>query len=854
MDQITVGIDLGTTNSVIAVPGHFPELGQVYGPVTVLWDENNRLTQASAVCEVDGALMIGDDAKALASEGYTPVRFVKKYIGTEHLSQVGKEEWLPERVSAEVIRHMVGIAEKALKAKVTQAIVTHPAYFDALAIGKTQEAGRIAGLSVDGRMMMEPVAAAMAYTHTNTKPRLRVLVYDLGGGTFDITLVDRSGGTFRPIGFGGDRELGGYNFDKKIATHMLKQLRDKGYVLTIDPDHPEQDSRWATLMHYAERVKIKLSEAVKADVRVPGVFPDNSTPAKQVQLAFSLTRKEFLEMIEPELAKTMWQTLDVLKGANLVPADATLPLSEPLREELGKKVDNLVLVGGSCRVPAVRDRLLADFGLDPEYDEDVLDLSVAAGAAMVAMTSGSTEGGVTLAFIPDATDDKELQVRGQVQKTEERSDVEDFSVTVTGGASGESSSPTGKDGRFLVSVELNEDSENDLAITVSAPDGTEIYRKDVKVAHRADAEPPPPPPSAILPKPVSVDTDSGLVEIAAEGVLLPYKGKAPPFKTLEELREIEIFLYQEDILLSTLLLTGFDRPVPENSKVELELEIGADYAMKVTGSVPNTNIRKTQEVRLKPPPVRTIEYLKDEYAKIRSVYEDQLEITPDGEAKARIAAECERVIEEIDELLGSEFPEKLQIEMLVKKLHVLTKKLPKSGGLTPEKAELDRALAEARELLPKAEAKKPELKEDKLGVTLKALESEAARAYQQMDQLGWGRVAGKLNEIVELLKGHLSTGGGGGPRPPAPVMKMALDQMIGDVRGRLDSLSKDRAAKCKTELDEASRKLDKVDLSDDDRAFQEMVGIYQQHVKPAQDLVNAGSGPDRSKIKIGVFG
>ena len=85
-------------------------------------------------------------------------------------------------------------------------------------------------------------------------------------------------------------------------------------------------------------------------------------------------------------------------------------------------------------------------------------------------------------------------------------------------------------------------------------------------------------------------------------------------------------------------------------------------------------------------------------------------------------------------------------------------------------------------------------------------------------------------------------------------MKMALDQMIGEVRGRLDSLSKDRAAKCKTELDEASRKLDKVDLSDDDRAFQEMVGIYQQHVKPAQDLVNAGSGPDRSKIKIGVFG
>ena len=281
MDSIVVGIDLGTTNSVVAVPGQYPDHGIVFGNVTVLWDEFKRLTHASAVCKVESDLVIGDDAKELASEGYTPVRFVKKYMGTKESFKVGEEEQSPEQVSALILRHLCDLAAKSLGVKVEGAVITHPAYFDGIAISATQEAGNLANLNVAG-LLMEPVAAAMAYTEDDERAKLRVLVYDLGGGTFDVTLVDRSGPTFLPISFGGNRELGGYNFDKKIASKMLTALREKGYVLNIDAEHPERDSRWAALMHYAEEIKFKLSSenSTKGTIRIPSVFKDDSTPLK----------------------------------------------------------------------------------------------------------------------------------------------------------------------------------------------------------------------------------------------------------------------------------------------------------------------------------------------------------------------------------------------------------------------------------------------------------------------------------------------------------------------------------------------------------------------------------------------
>jgi molecular chaperone DnaK (HSP70) len=828
METKVVGIDLGTTNSVIAVPGHYPKKGVMFLTVTVIYDDVERLTQASAVCEVDGELIVGDDAKDKAAEGYTPVRFVKKYMGTGETFPVGAQEWTAEQVSAQVLRHMVGIAERALGIKVSQAVVTHPAYFDSAAIDATRKAAALAGLEVSGKLIMEPVAAAMAYTSEDPTERLRVLVYDLGGGTFDITLVDRENGVFQPVAFGGDRELGGYNFDKKIASKMLEDLQSKGYRLDIDDNRPERDARWASLMHHAEKLKFKLSEAkaVKADVSVPGIFKDDSKPPKSVNLRFSVLLKDFLTWIEPEIDKTMRQTREVVARANLEPKD----------------INHLVLVGGSCRIPAIRARLHDELGLEPAYDEDVLDLSVAVGAALFAQTAGTTEMGVMLNHIPDAVDDTTLLISGRVLPEAGRP-IGDLRVLATGGASGEAMALTTPAGRFAVEVELVPNQENEIELTIAGTGGEPIFRKTCRVRHDPSACPPPPPPTPTLAKRISVETVGGrLFTLAEEGVLLPFK-KSTPFKTDSEMSQIPVRIFQEDVELCTLLLTDFKVPVPANGRVDLEVAIGDDYGMAVTAVVSSIDHRKSQQVVLPRPIVPSVDDLRLAFREQRDLYESQKENTPEGEHKLRICSECDRIVDEIDEILREAPPERLQASMLIKKLYVLSKQLAR-GVLSPTKAEMDKLFEEARQLLRKAIAERPELQDQRIDVTLDNLETEAGRAYPQSDATTWGRVATRVKEIIGMLMPKDPP-----PLPSAPVMKMYLLQLLGEVRRKLEEkgsrLSPADIEGCRRELDAAASKLEKVDLTGGNRASIEFIQIYQEHVAQVErmlDLPPAGGG------------
>ncbi|MFV1964634.1 MAG: Hsp70 family protein [Pirellulaceae bacterium] len=842
MKQIVVGIDLGTTNSVIAVPGQYPDHGIVFGNVTVLWDESERLTHASAVCKVGDELTVGDDAKVLASEGFTPVRFVKKYMGTETLFCVGDDEERPEEVSAHVLRHLCAIAEQQLGVKVTGAVITHPAYFDGVAINATKQAGSIAGLRVAG-LLMEPVAAAMAYCVEDERSQLRALIYDLGGGTFDVTLIERSGNTFLPVAFGGNRELGGYNFDKKIAMAMLTGLREKGYSIEIDPTHPERDPRWATLMYHAERVKMQLSAKdgqAKATVRVPGAFKDNSSPAKSVQLSFAMTRKEFLDLIEPEIVQTMRETKKVMESANLTAED----------------IDYLVLVGGSSRIYAIQQRLRDEFGLDPQFDDDVFDLSVAVGAAMVAAAAGTTEDGVTLDAVPEETHEATLPFSGTVERTGERTEVANLTVTVSGGATGDESTLTSAEGKFYVPAELELESENELRLTIQDPSGKTFFGRTFCVVHSAESEVGlgPEPPKAMLPKPISVETASGFSELAAEGVMLPYRHQKS-FQTTEELEIIPIDLYQEDIQLTTIELKGFSKPVPANCRVELEIEIGADYEMKATAIVPAASIQKTLQVKLAPLAVPDVETLQREFKQRKAEYQSQLENTPDGAEKAKIGVEGDLVIEEIEELLKAELPEQLQVFMLIKKLYVLTKQLALTGGLTPSKAAMDARFQKVRDKLQQAIAKQPSIQEQNYDSILDTLEEESQRAYQANDATAWSQLARKLDDIIDTLDNAMRSSGGGGPDlPPGPILRAFFMQAITETRQEVSaktasgSLTTDNASRCNQHLDAAEQEISQVDMSDDDTAKRRLVTIYQQHIMAAQQI--AGVSTEKAKGKI----
>ena len=840
-----VGIDLGTTNSVVAVVGEHDGKGEQFGPVTVLWDTFKRLTHASAICRTDDGLTVGDDAKVLAAEGYTPVRFAKKYMGTQEKFRVGDEDWLPEQVSAEVLKHLAKVAQESLGVPIEGVVITHPAYFDGLAISATKRAGTLAGIKVAG-LLMEPIAAAMAYTHTDPRQHLRILVYDLGGGTFDITLVERSGATFRPVSFGGNRELGGYNVDKKIAGEMLDQLQQQGYVLKIDSDHPERDPRWASLMHHAEEVKFRVGAegAAKGTIRKPNVFQDDSTPPKAVQLAYSISRDEFLKLIEPELAETIRETRKVLETAQ-IPVE---------------KLDYLLLVGGSCRLDAVKKRLEAEFGLEPKCDESVLDLSVAVGAAMVAATSATVEQGVKMEPLPKETDAPFLAVAGQVLPSEERKEVGDLTVTATGGSSGEVTTMTSPDGRFWMEVELLPEEDNELTVTILDAAGEPTFCRSYTV--RQGPPPPPPPPPPILPKAISVETVSGFSLLAPEGSPLPFRG-GKPFRTVDELTEIELHLYQEDIQLTTIPLTGFEHPVPANCRVELEIEISEDYELKATAQVPSASISKTIDVKLPPVVVPPLDELREEYARVRSLFSSQMDNTPDGEQKARIGIEADRIIEEIEALLNAKFVERFQAHMLIKKLYLKAKELSLLGGLMPPRAELMKKIEKARSLWPKAVAKDASLKEQQIDATLNALEAEANRAYQENDASAWSQIDHNLDKIIKMLKDIAEGGGGGGgDLPPAPILVMLVQSEIGKLRqqlaeaeqqGKVNPGNAHLAQQCRDELDAASQELAQVNVADPGAQMQ-IVSIYQQHLATAEGCLEGITQVRRKSTGIEELG
>ena len=858
--KVIVGIDLGTTNSVIAIMGHYPGKGFIYGPVTVVWDDVERLMQASAVCMVDGQLTVGDDAKLLAAEGYTPVRFVKKFMGTQEKFRVGDQEWTADEVSKAVLQHMCGLVEKALRVKVDHVVITHPAYFDALAINATKNAATLAGLNVDGMLHTEPVAAAMAYTRDDDNPELRVLVYDLGGGTFDVTLVDRNEQTFRTLACGGNRELGGYNFDKKIASAMLKGLVAKGYKLDIDVDHPERDPRWASLMHHAEQLKIKLSDpkAARVDVRISGVFKDDSQPPKAVQLSYSITANEFLELIEPELKSTINDTFDVLRrglsGADTGESLESLTLEQRRERQraLAQHVDRIVLVGGSCRIPAIHKRLALEFGREPDQiDENVLDLSVAVGAAMIASLTAATpveniEDGIALPLIPAETHHARLAFAGRVLPTDEHPDPSGYVVTVTGGLSEMATALSGKDGGFVVEVELYVDQPNELELVITAPDDRERFRRTYQVTHNPAAREgsAPKAPPAVLPKPISAASMMGLVELAPENAPLPFK-ETHPFKTKIELREIPIEIYQEDMQLCEMRLTGFSSPVPANTKGELTIEIRADYSMELTAAA--ASMSKTQTVRLTPPRIPGVDELRLEFNQLRSEYCEQLENTPDGAEKARVAAQCDRLIEQIETQLAEAHPERMQVYMLNKRLFLLKKQLPVGGVvLLPPKAVLDQKLIQARDLLPRAITAKPSLADQQIPSTLDILQAEAIKAYQAANAPQWSRINQNVDEIVRMLDAAVKP-----PPPPPPPpgpMKELLEQTIDETRLLVNSkrksgeLDPEKTEVGLRELTTASNKLDAVDIGAGDAATAKIIDIYRQHVKPVEELINIQSG------------
>ena len=363
-----VGIDLGTTNSCVAVL----EGGE---PTVIANAEGARTTPSVVAFTNAGEVLVGEVAKRQAVTNVDrTIRSVKRHMGTDWKVSIDEKDYRPQQISAYVLQKLKRDAEAYLGEPVTNAVITVPAYFSDAQRQATKDAGEVAGLTVD-RIVNEPTAAALAYGLDKTEKDQTVLVFDLGGGTFDVSLLDISEGVFEVKATNGDNNLGGDDWDQRIVDWLVKRFKDaNGIDLGADKMAKQR------LQEAAERAKIELSQTSETQINLPYITAGSAGP---LHLDEKLTRAEFQRM-----------TSDLLERCrtpfNAVMKDAGLNVSQ---------IDEVILVGGSTRMPAVSDLVTELAGKEPHKGVNP-DEVVALGASLQA---GVLKGEVKDVLLLDVT-------------------------------------------------------------------------------------------------------------------------------------------------------------------------------------------------------------------------------------------------------------------------------------------------------------------------------------------------------------------------------------------------------------------------------------------------------------------
>ncbi len=343
-----IGIDLGTTNSCVAVM----EGGE---PKVIPNPEGNRTTP-SVVAFKDEERIIGDAAKRQAVTNPNTIASIKRKMGSNEKVDIDGKWYTPQEISAMILSYLRTYAEEYLGEPVTEAVITVPAYFNDAQRQATKDAGTIAGLKV-ARIINEPTAAALAYGIDKTDKEQKVLVYDLGGGTFDVSILDLADGTFEVLSTNGDTHLGGDDFDNKIVDWIVEQFRkDNNIDLRTDKMAMQR------IKEAAEKAKKDLSATMQTQISLPFI---SAGPAGPLHFDATLTRAKFNEMTKDLVERTIVPIEKALRDADLTVKD----------------IDQVLLVGGSTRIPAVQEAVKKATGKEPNRSVNP-DEAVALGAAI----------------------------------------------------------------------------------------------------------------------------------------------------------------------------------------------------------------------------------------------------------------------------------------------------------------------------------------------------------------------------------------------------------------------------------------------------------------------------------------
>jgi len=343
-----IGIDLGTTYSAVAVLEG--------GEAKIIPNPEGNRTTPSVVAFKGDEIQVGEVAKRQAITNPNTVISIKRHMGTDYKEEVNGKKYSPQEISAMILQNLKATAESYLGEKVTKAVITVPAYFNDAQRQATKDAGKIAGLEVE-RIINEPTAAALAYGLDKTDIDQKVLVFDLGGGTFDVSILELGDGVFEVLATSGDNLLGGDDFDQAIIDYLVEEFKKEQAI-----DLSQDKMAMQRLKDAAEKAKKDLSGVTSTQISLPFISAGANGP---VHLENTLTRAKFDELTHSLVERTLIPTRQALKDAGLNPSE----------------IDQVILVGGSTRIPAVQEAVKKEMGKEPHKGVNP-DEVVAMGAAI----------------------------------------------------------------------------------------------------------------------------------------------------------------------------------------------------------------------------------------------------------------------------------------------------------------------------------------------------------------------------------------------------------------------------------------------------------------------------------------
>ncbi len=822
----TVGIDLGTTNSVIALLD--PTDSQLITGV----DEQGRKTFPSVVGyhPEQKRLVAGRTAlalRALPDAATLPLASVKRFMGLNRAFPVGPRTLQPPEASAQVLRLLRDMLARTLndaRYRLDSAIITMPAYFNHNQIEATRQAGELAGYEVV-ELLHEPTAAAIYYSWVENHGDATYLVYDLGGGTFDVSIIRKRFQDYEVLSVSGDPFLGGDDFDRLLASHLLESATawhdaDRQEIkpaerINLDLATPLGATNFARLVHVAEGIKIELTERATVERFIPAVLRD--AQGQEISLSISVERSAFNRLIKDKVDRTIDCCREALARA---------------RDRCGLRlndVDYIVLVGGSSRVPLVRETVRTAFGnaalpehvrnLDPLLHEP--DLCVAYGAALRAATHGTRylfqTNGVGAVTAPDLelhltspanTRDDKYYLTGVVRKPSLSAELnlEGGSVRVRSLATGLTDEAFLDDrGSFVQELELQPETDNALECTVCDGGGAELARLVTCVRHQSGSRHlgQGVMPTQLITKPLQIEVLNRSRQrvkqvIAPIGATLPgvFQCKC---RTHDQAGRIVVPIFEENRVIKQMVLNDLDPALPVGSPVEVELAIDVKHAITVQVRVRQSvgDRCETATIEAPPPPQRPTRTEIDEVQK----QIDELLGRFSGSFRTRLRSRANQLREDLLEAMRYEDEPKAIQRMA--ELRELLQNLEASQGqmLDPPWPRFAQLVQKCLDLAAKV-ADATGRKRDELFEHIQSQERYAEQAYEEYNQLLYRECRENLEKyggyLEQLLRDTL-------PRPPVRPSRPPEEEAKSDVdrfRSYLASVWKQVRAAGRKDLEE----------------------------------------------------